>query len=137
MKRFLTVVVILAVLGLALPVSNLVIPLPGSELAGYQTDDTVAAKAVALLEKKCVHCHNENAKAPYYAALPVAGALIRRDIAVGTEYADYVAALQASNAVGQALLAKTEHAIQTGTMPPPPTWQCTGTTRSGQRTPKR
>ncbi|MFP4172474.1 MAG: hypothetical protein ACLFV4_06130 [Candidatus Hydrogenedentota bacterium] len=49
-RKVFAVVIIVMVLGFAFPLSNLVIALPESPLAEYETDDPLEAEVVAILE---------------------------------------------------------------------------------------
>ncbi len=123
MKKVLVIVIILAVLGgLALPLSNLIIPLPASRLATIETTDPLFADALAVLEAKCVHCHTSEVQLPWYAAIPVARQLIKHDIEVGMKHVDLIRDFfpESPVPVSEVTLAKLEYSTEYNTMPPPP-----------------
>lgn len=120
MKRFVIVVLILIVLALALPVSNLVVGLPGNTLTKVKTDDPQFAKAAAILGKKCVNCHTAEYTLPFYAQIPPAKQIIEKDIHDGTRYINFIEALFPPEAqpVSEVTLAKTEQSLVKNNMPP-------------------
>jgi cytochrome c peroxidase len=119
MKRFLKVLVVLLLLLLVLPVSNLLLGMPESSLAKVKTDDPAFAAALAVMGTKCVNCHTDDYSLPFYASLPGARSLVEDDIRKGTRWMDLKAALlPESGPVGEVALAKIEHVLDAGTMPP-------------------
>lgn len=125
MKRYIVILLVLVVLGVAggmvLPVSNLLVGLPNSNsLIGMKTDNPVMAKAASALGKKCVNCHTTEYKLPFYANFPIAKQLIEKDIQDGTSYMNLKAELfpPDNKPVSEVTIAKNEYAIERGTMPP-------------------
>ena len=120
-KRIVIAVVVLGLAGLSLPVYNLVVPLNPSRLASLEPEDEVEAKAVAVLEQKCMSCHGSKAELPFYAQFPIAKQLMEYDIRVGTSYVDYIAEFfpEEARPVSEVALAKTEYVADHKTMPPP------------------
>lgn len=111
-KKGLALLAVLVLVGLAFPVSNLVVkPDNSKKLAGLEGD---AAPVAALLRDRCVVCHTEGAQLPYYAGLPVASSIVEGDIARGRRFLDWGA--QAPDS--EVALAKLEQAATSGTMPP-------------------
>ena len=120
-KRILVILVVLVVLVLALPIANLVIGPPGGvDLVPDAVADPSLQAAAKVLETKCVGCHTAEAKLPFYASFPVAESIIREDIAAGTQALDYKTAFADAVAkpAGEVVLAKTQYAIESGSMPP-------------------
>ena len=72
----------LAVLALALPVSNLLVGTPAgtplTAVAARRTPQT--AKVAHVLERSCASCHVPGVKTPFYASLPVASTDRERDV---------------------------------------------------------
>ena len=123
MKKKLALLVILAAAaGLAMPLLNLVIPLPASRLAAIQTEDPVLAKALQVLETKCVHCHTSEVQLPWYGSLPVAKQLIQHDINLGMKHSDFIRDFfpETPGPVSEVTLAKIEYTTLNRSMPPPP-----------------
>jgi len=122
MKKLAVVVIVLALLGLTLPLSNLLRAAPVNSLTKAQPADPLRAKAYAILGAKCADCHTTEAALPFYAALPVVGKLIKSDIQEGLKALDYQATLAAApgQPAGEVLLAKTEQELTSGDMPPLP-----------------
>ncbi len=119
-KWILIVVVILIVLGLALPISNLIIGVPENALSRARFDDPLLATVCAILAEKCVNCHTEEYQLPLYAQLPIAKQMIEYDVAVGTRYINLAEALLPANEkpVPEAALAKLQYTTARNTMPP-------------------
>lgn len=123
MKKKLAILIILVIVaGLALPISNLIIPLPPSRLADIETDDPLLADALAVLETKCVHCHTSEVQLPWYAMFPVARQIITHDIEEGMKHVDFMRDFfpETPGPVSEVTLAKIEYSTEYGTMPPPP-----------------
>ncbi len=126
MKRSILVVCVLillgVVVGLALPISNLIVGLPGNNsLVRAQAADPLATEAMHILGKKCVNCHSAEYVLPFYAKFPVAKQIIEFDIKKGTEYMDLQKGLgDGQKPAGEVLLAKNEYVLQKGSMPPLP-----------------
>lgn len=119
MKKKLVFVLVLVLLALALPVSNLLAGLPQSKaLASIETEDALYKEALAILGSKCANCHTADYMLPFYAKVPPAKGIVEKDIALGTEYLDLPKALAAGPVPGEVLLAKLEYSIAAGTMPP-------------------
>ncbi|MBI4864113.1 MAG: heme-binding domain-containing protein [Candidatus Riflebacteria bacterium] len=120
MKKALLLCVVLAVLGLALPVSNLVLKPSGAGILPAAGADATLAKALAVFEKKCLYCHAAGVKMPLYASFPIAKDLIAKDVKEGLSELDLAAELNPGpgKPVGEAALAAIEHVADAGTMPP-------------------
>lgn len=113
----------LVVLVLLLPASNLVSGLPsGTALTKAFGPDAPQAKVAATLEGKCAYCHVPEVAPPFYASLPIAGSMVKADVAKGLRYFDLVRelALVDGAPVSAAALAKLEREIEQGSMPPGP-----------------
>lgn len=119
-KRLLVIVVILVVLGLSLPISNLLVGLPENTLSTADIEDPVFARAVEILSHKCVNCHTPEYRLPFYANFPIAKGIITQDIEDGTAYINYLEELFPPDGqpVGEVVLAKTEQTLIEGSMPP-------------------
>lgn len=124
MKRSIVIVCVLVLLGvlggLALPVSNLVVGLPGNNsLISAKSQDPLATQAMQILGKKCVNCHTAEYVLPFYAKFPVAKQVIEADIKKGTLFLDLQQALgDGQKPAGEVVLAKSEYVLQKGSMPP-------------------
>ena len=119
MKRVGVLIVIVLVIMLALPVSNLILGAPQAQLTEKEGISEETLQAFEILGAKCVNCHIENYKLPFYAKLPVAKGLIQKDIEAGLAYMDYEKAFSTEGAVvSEVVLAKTEQTILDGSMPP-------------------
>jgi len=122
MKRWAAVFGVLVVLALALPVGNLIRGQPrNTGLTRQARGDAPVQKLAEMLEGPCVDCHLEGLPPPFYAALPVASSLVRRDKQVGLEWYDLADALgPADGEPSEAGLAKLERVLEQRTMPPLP-----------------
>jgi len=120
-KKTLWVVGALVVLGLALPVSNLLVGLPeGTALTKVPPKDARTANVAQVLEGSCAGCHVAGVKPPFYAALPVAKTIIERDMKAGLRDFDLASGFGpgAAGPVPEPVLAKIEREVKDGEMPP-------------------
>jgi cytochrome c peroxidase len=109
--------------GLALPVSNLFWGYPkGSELARLARGRSDVARTAATLEKSCANCHSADVALPFYAGVPVVGSIIKADVERGQRAFDLVHGLfpTPEGPPNEAALAKIEHVVDAGRMPPMP-----------------
>jgi len=124
-KRTRVCLIILAVgllMGLALPVSNLVIALPSSQkLTAASEGEPLFAEVHDVIQGKCSHCHTDDAGLPFYASLPGASGPIQQDVERGLLYLDIPASFKpGAKILSEPALAKIEYAVTQGTMPPLP-----------------
>jgi len=119
MKKKLVLVVVVVFI-LAMPVSNLIVGAPANSLTRLETDDPQLARVAGILGTKCANCHLSEFKMPWYGKLPVLKDLIRKDRQSGMRHMDFAAALEnrEGKPVAEATLAKIEHSVEEGTMPP-------------------
>jgi len=119
MKKKLAVVAV-ALFFLAMPISNLIARAPANRLTRLETEDAELARVARILGTKCANCHTSEFRLPWYAKLPVLKDLIRKDVQTGLRYMDLVTAVipEKGKPVAEAALAKIEHAVERGTMPP-------------------
>lgn len=119
MKKLLVVLIVLVLLGLALPVSNLIIKMPPNALTSLKTDDALFAKVLPVLGEKCANCHSAEYFLPFYAKFPLAKGIIEGDVTRGLRWFDMFEGLMATP-VSEVALAKIEHSVAHNTMPPTP-----------------
>jgi cytochrome c peroxidase len=122
-KKLIIAVILLGACGaLALPLLNLVIPLPASRLATLKAADPVTAAALQVLEKKCVHCHTSEVQLPWYGVLPVARQIMEHDMYTGMKHSDFLRVFfpETPKPVDEVTLSKIEYTTLAGSMPPPP-----------------
>lgn len=82
--------------------------------------DSSAQMGEIIESSGCLSCHSANPDLPFYAALPVAGKLVKEDARLGYRSFDMtpmVEALKKGEKVGEVDLAKVEKVIADGTMP--------------------
>ena len=122
MKRKAIVLIVLVLLVLALPISNLLTGLPANSLTKAKVDDAQYAKVLMIIGQKCANCHSTEADRPFYAALPVAKQIVEQDIRAGTLELNYLESLlpQNNQPISEVVLAKTEQVFLDGSMPPTP-----------------
>ena len=124
-KRFRIVligVVALVMLGLAVPVTNLIIAPPSSAtLAAATQGEPLFVEVSDVIQGKCSHCHAPDAGLPFYASVPPASSIIQADVDRGLMYLDLPAAFApGAKVISETALAKIEHAVTQDTMPPAP-----------------
>jgi cytochrome c peroxidase len=109
----------LVILGLALPVYNLFVPLPANKLTGYVAEAPLRDVA-AILAEKCVVCHSLDAPMPFYAMFPVAKQLMAHDVATGAKHVNLSREILelTPGTVSEATLAKIEYTTERNSMPP-------------------
>ncbi|MHC4681659.1 MAG: cytochrome c peroxidase [Planctomycetota bacterium] len=119
-KRILLAVpVVLILFALFMPISNLVFTPERPAIPLGKMQDQYFAKAGPVLQHKCVDCHSARTAKPWYFSMPIAKAMISRDVEGGVEALDITEALFASKVgFSQVQLAKIESVMFTGTMPP-------------------
>lgn len=90
--------------------------------SGKVPSGTPHEKALYVIENNaCLSCHDFNAKKPFYAKLPIAGALVEQDILYATRSIDLsqvVKNLKEGKSVGEVDLSKIAYSAEFGTMPP-------------------
>jgi cytochrome c peroxidase len=120
MKPIVVAVVLLAAVGLALPVTNLIVGPPQGALPTVDAKaDPGYANVVTIFNAKCANCHTEKGKMPFYASFPIARGIIEADIRQGTRFFDMGSALaEPSRPAPEATLAMTEFVTLEGSMPP-------------------
>ncbi|MEJ2703905.1 MAG: cytochrome c peroxidase [Sedimentisphaerales bacterium] len=119
-KRILLAVpAVIVLLALLFPLSNLVFPPQRPALSAAKMQDVSFQKAGPVLQHKCVDCHSAHTAKPWYFSMPVAKAMISKDVDAGVEALDFTDALFTDDgAFSQIQLAKIESVMYTGTMPP-------------------
>lgn len=111
----------IVILVLLLPLSNLVFGPDNTGTLPKRTDGVPGwAEVSAVLGKKCVHCHAESAKVPFYAGLPIAKRMIETDRRMALTVLDMPAELYRKGAVplSESAMAKLEFALAHDSMPP-------------------
>jgi cytochrome c peroxidase len=120
-SKVVAAIVIVLAAGLAVPLLNLLVGLPGDVvLATPGAGSAEFREAASALALKCANCHTDQGKIPFYANFPIAKGIIEKDIQLGTEYLDLVSEFSAApeKPVREATLAKLEYAVEHETMPP-------------------
>lgn len=121
MKR-LAMLAVIVLLGLVVPVSNILIkPSASGIFPATAASDPAFAKVTELLAKKCIYCHAPGVKMPFYASLPGVKQLVDHDVRTGLRRYDLAQEFSppAGKPIGEAALAALEYAVNSGTMPPP------------------
>lgn len=118
-KKVALALLVLVLLGLALPVYNLFVPLPANALTGYVAQPPLR-DAAAILAEKCVVCHSLDAPMPFYAMFPVAKQLMAHDVATGAKHVNLAREILelTPGTVSEATLAKIEYTTEQNSMPP-------------------
>ncbi|RMF48340.1 MAG: cytochrome B6, partial [Anaerolineae bacterium] len=120
-KKWGVLLVFLIAVLLALPVINLLLGLPShTPLTASVPADKEVARAFEVIEKNCGHCHIAGTPAPFYAEWPVARNPVRQDVEQALARVDFAQALVTAPgaAPSEPVLAKIEHQVQRGQMPP-------------------
>ena len=120
-KRITILIVIIAIVGFLFPVSNLIIkPKVSTALTDAKKNDPLFTGAAGVLQAKCMSCHAAKVALPFYASFPIASSMIQKDIDEGLAYYNFTERLipPAGKAVDEVSLAKLEHTVARGTMPP-------------------
>jgi cytochrome c peroxidase len=109
--------ILVLVLILALPVSNLFIKLsPTPAFLAIPTGSPSMEQAKAAISQKCLLCHAQNPSLPFYAKLPIASSMIGEHVKGGTAMLDFVPLFE-KNGADEVGLAKLEQSIKLNTMP--------------------
>lgn len=120
MKKLLILLALCCIVLLAFPVSNLLAGAPDTPLAKLDTQDAQLAEVAHILAQNCASCHVDSAPHPWYAGFPVAGGMVKADVAAGLRAVNLLAALTPADGVpvNEVALAKIEHATAQNLMPP-------------------
>lgn len=113
--------VVILLLALCVPVLNLTCGPDNSDLLPARKDGVPRwSKVQPILAKKCVVCHSQRSKKPFYAGFPVASSRMNRDVKAAQQWLDLPVELYRKGKVplSEAALAKIEFAVNEGSMPP-------------------
>jgi cytochrome c peroxidase len=115
----LTIPLVLILLALLMPLSNLVFKPKRPAIPLQKLEDPLFVKAAPVLQNNCVDCHSARTAKPWYFSLPIAKTMISRDVDDGVDALDITEALFADKVFfSQVQLAQIESVMYTGTMPP-------------------
>lgn len=121
-KRIAIGIPLVVVLGaLSFPLINLVCTPDNSGLLPARSDGVPRwSKVQPILAKKCVVCHAQKAKRPFYAGFPIAKSMMDTDVKAGQAWLDMPVELYRKGKVplSEAALAKIEYALNRNSMPP-------------------
>lgn len=122
-KRLFITILVLILVVLLLPLSNLLVSKPETtSISAIEAHDEAFVQARDVLSQKCADCHSEDYVLPMYAFIPGVRGLLEKDIQTGLAYMDMASALQSEEGqpVSEAALAKLEQSLSDGSMPPKP-----------------
>jgi cytochrome c peroxidase len=105
------------VIALAFPLSNLGARAIDPALATRVTHPALQAQ-LDFYANSCVDCHSDTGVTPFYASFPIASALIEEHREEAREFWDADRELFVAGLPSEAALAKIQHALEAGTMPP-------------------
>lgn len=112
MKKKIAIVVLAVIIAAFFVVRN----------SGDVPNGTPQEKALYVIENNaCLHCHDFNAKKPFYASLPIASSLVEQDILFATRSIDLsvvVKNLKEGKPINEVDLSKIAYSTKFGTMPP-------------------
>ncbi len=119
MKQVAVTLALLAVLGLALPLANLVAGPPDGALehADLQRHPGLAT-VQPLLTTKCANCHTTRGKMPFYGALPGAQGLIEHHVRDALRHLNLESLLASPQPVPAAILQELTETLDAREMPP-------------------
>ena len=116
-RRIVWIVAILVLLGLALPISNLLI---GRTYLEVDSDDEQFQQVSRLLQKNCADCHTPDLlQRPIYFSFPIASSIIAKDVELAQmHFVLTVDQLRGEEPLNAVALAKIEEVVEHGSMPP-------------------
>lgn len=121
-KRIAFGVPLVVLLGaMSFPLINLVCTPDNSGLLPARSDGVPRwSKVQPILAKKCVVCHSQKAKRPFYAGFPIAKSMMEKDVQAGQAWLDLPVELYRKGRIplSEAALAKIEYALGRNSMPP-------------------
>lgn len=120
MKKIVLGIVGLLVIGLAFPLSNLLVSRPADAALHAQVKDPKLEKVLGVFEQKCMDCHSDKTAMPFYARLPIASSIIAKDIQEGIASVNAPQQVFGTTPASEAMLAKMQRVMETGSMPPAP-----------------
>ncbi|WP_122036371.1 cytochrome-c peroxidase [Aliivibrio sp. EL58] len=93
------------------------------KLANSQTkDDPISSAAFQVLtENGCGYCHTENSEMPFYANLPIAKQLMKKDVESGLrhfQFDEVLSSFEEGNQISDVALAKISGVLNDNSMPP-------------------
>jgi len=120
LKSLRVVLPIMMLLGLSLPLSNLLLHQPPTLSEAALTGKQVSfKKAAPIFAGKCFDCHSSKVQMPFYANFPIAQQTIGHDIEEGLAEFDFEHELFTPNQKPSAVaLNKLEYVLKSGEMPP-------------------
>ena len=115
MKKSVKVIQALAVIAIALTITyHAVNRIPAPEL-------TAEMRVKAIFDDGgCLDCHSATPNLPFYASLPVAGDIVKKDVSEALKHTDLTEAYRAlsdGRPVGEVTLSKIEKSVADGSMP--------------------
>ena len=115
MKKSVKVILALAVIAIALTITyHAVNRIPAPEL-------TAEMRVKAIFDDGgCLDCHSATPNLPFYASLPVAGDIVKKDVSEALKHTDLTEAYRAlsdGRPVGEVTLSKIEKSVADGSMP--------------------
>lgn len=118
-RRLVIAAIVVVVLAVMMPVSNLLIRPDRPDPAAGKMRDPMFAAIGAVLVDHCSDCHSTKTDYPWYFAMPVAKTVMLKDVEAGIDAFDMTAALFSDEAdFTQVDLARLEYVMVAGTMPP-------------------
>lgn len=120
-KLIVAAVVVIGVVAVvaAFPLSNLGTREAPAELT-VTIDDANLQALMPVYATKCMDCHSSHGELPFYASLPVASSMIEEHRVAASARFDFDhEVFPSAGGVTEAALAKLQHEIEAGTMPPP------------------
>lgn len=118
-RKLIVAGVVVVVVVLAFPLSNIFRAHRVDPQLVAHLDDTEARDMAGVYAEKCMDCHSESTVMPFYAGLPIAKGLIQGHITQARERFDIEREmLDPTVGVTEAALAKVQRETATGAMPP-------------------
>ena len=110
-------VIVVVLLGLALPVSNLII---GRDYVQSKTDDAAFQQVSQMLQDNCADCHTPDLTVrPIYFSVPIASSIIKADMKLALTHMEITRdQLTGEVPLNAVQLAKIEKVLVDGSMPP-------------------
>lgn len=119
MKKVFYAILVLVIVGLFFPLSNLLRSGKVDASLSAKVTDPHLQKLTPAYQQKCLDCHSANAELPFYASFPIAKDLIEKDREEALEHFDMMEEVfNDDSPVSEVALAEIQEVIQDGSMPP-------------------
>jgi len=119
MKKLIVFLLIVVVVLLVFPVSNLFAPRAVPPEISAKSTDPELQKIASVMAGKCMDCHSTHIRRPFYSGLPIAKGMMEADVLRGMDWFNSEKEYFSGDPLpSEAILAKTQRVLENNSMPP-------------------